>query len=163
LAVGPGLQKQEKATTRAVFASCSAASERRWSGPSVRHRAAVGRFRFSQAHKDRIVGKRRVATAAQSTSLAQEEVAAAGERAIERQGLPNQALAGLALDQCLHADPSALKFLNIAATRLGWSARSTHRAPRVARTIADLAGAAEVTVVPVAEAVQYRRALRQCV
>jgi magnesium chelatase family protein len=97
----------------------------------------------------------------EASATVRDRVAAARERAIERQGQPNQALAGLALDQHLHADPSALKFLNIAATRLGWSARSTHRALRVARTIADLAGAAEVTVVHVAEAVQYRRALRQ--
>ncbi|HXE47940.1 MAG TPA: ATP-dependent protease, partial [Ramlibacter sp.] len=51
------------------------------------------------------------------------------------------------------------KFLNIAAARLGWSARSTHRTLKVARTIADLAGAAATQVVHVAEAVQYHRAL----
>jgi magnesium chelatase family protein len=56
-------------------------------------------------------------------------------------------------------DAAAAKFLNIAAARLGWSARSTHRALKVARTIADLAGAATTQTVHVAEAVQYRRAL----
>ncbi|MBA4262771.1 MAG: ATP-dependent protease [Comamonadaceae bacterium] len=88
-------------------------------------------------------------------------VVAARERAMQRQGQTNQALAGQALDQHVQADPAALKFLNTAAARLGWSARSTHRALRVARTIADLAGAQAVGVGHVAEAVQYRRALRQ--
>ncbi len=47
-----------------------------------------------------------------------------------------------------------------AAAKLGWSARSTHRALKVARTVADLAGAESVRAEHVAEAVQYRRALR---
>ena len=51
-------------------------------------------------------------------------------------------------------------FLNTAAARLGWSGRSIHRCLKVARTIADLAGAATVQVTHVAEAVQYRRALK---
>ena len=59
-----------------------------------------------------------------------------------------------------HDADAAAKFLNLAAARLGWSARSTHRALKVARTIADLAGASSTQVTHVAEAMQYRRALR---
>ena len=86
--------------------------------------------------------------------------AAARERALTRQGVVNQALQGQALDQYVLLDEAAAKFLNVAATRLGWSARSTHRALKVARTIADLAGAHRTQVTHVAEAMQYRRALK---
>ncbi len=80
--------------------------------------------------------------------------------AMQRQGSTNQALEGQAIDEQCSLDGAAAKFLNTAAARLGWSGRSIHRCLKVARTIADLAGAANVQVTHVAEAVQYRRALK---
>ena len=47
-----------------------------------------------------------------------------------------------------------------AAAAMRLSARGSTRVLRVARTIADLAGARTTTVAHVAEAMQYRRALR---
>jgi len=76
---------------------------------------------------------------------------------MDRQGKPNLALQGQELDLHIQLDADAAKFLNVAATRLGWSARATHRALRVARTIADLAGSSSTQVTHLAEAMQYRR------
>jgi magnesium chelatase family protein len=56
-------------------------------------------------------------------------------------------------------EPAARSFLLRAAERLGWSGRAVHRVLKVARTIADLGGAADIGVEQVAEAVQYRRGL----
>ncbi len=96
----------------------------------------------------------------ESTAAVRARVVQARERAIARQGSTNQALEGKGIDAQCHLDDAAAKFLNTAATRLGWSGRSIHRCLKVARTIADLAGAQSVQVTHVAEAVQYRRALR---
>ncbi len=96
----------------------------------------------------------------ESSAAIQARCTAARARAVVRQGKPNQALQGQEIDQFVLLDEAAAKFLNVAATRLGWSARSTHRALKVARTIADLAGAQHTQVTHVAEAMQYRRALR---
>ncbi len=96
---------------------------------------------------------------AESTATVRERVARAHSRAIARQGCTNQALQGQALEQHATLDDASRQFLNKAAARLGWSARSTHRALKVARTIADLAGADTLTVAHLAEAVQYRRGL----
>ncbi|MDP2064896.1 MAG: YifB family Mg chelatase-like AAA ATPase [Burkholderiaceae bacterium] len=96
----------------------------------------------------------------EGTAGIRERVSAARQRAIDRQGMSNQALQGQDIDTHVHLDPAAAKFLNTAAARLGWSARSTHRALKVARTIADLAGARSTQVTHVAEAMQYRRALK---
>jgi len=96
----------------------------------------------------------------ESSAAIQARCVAARERAIARQGKTNQALQGQEIDQFVLLDEAAAKFLNVAAARLGWSARSTHRALKVARTIADLAGARTTQVTHVAEAMQYRRALK---
>jgi magnesium chelatase family protein len=88
-----------------------------------------------------------------------ERVARAQQRQRARQGCLNAALAGDALDAHCALDPGASKFLQTAATRLGWSARSFHRVLRCARSIADLAGAAALTSAHLAEAIQCRRVL----
>ncbi|MDM0015924.1 YifB family Mg chelatase-like AAA ATPase [Variovorax sp. J22P168] len=98
--------------------------------------------------------------AGEGTEAIRERAAIACSRALARQGAPNQALSGAEIDRHAALEPAALKFLHTAATKLGWSARSTHRALKVARTIADLAGAEAVAAEHVAEAVQYRRALQ---
>ena len=88
-----------------------------------------------------------------------ERVSRAHEKALARQGVPNAELQGDALDHHAAMAADGAAFLQAASTRLGWSARSHHRVLRIARTIADLADAPELTVAHLAEAVQYRRGL----
>jgi len=54
-------------------------------------------------------------------------------------------------------DDASETVLRQAAGKLGLSARSYHRAIKVARTIADLAGSEHIAVTHVAEALQYRQ------
>ena len=63
------------------------------------------------------------AAAGEPTAAIRERCATARERALRRQGKANQALQGKEIDTHTALDGAAAKFLNIAAARLGWSAR----------------------------------------
>jgi magnesium chelatase family protein len=86
-------------------------------------------------------------------------VGAARERQLRRQGEPNAAIEPGRIDALCRLDDGAAQLAQSAATRLGWSARGLHRALKVARTIADLAGAERIGSAHLAEALQYRRSL----
>jgi magnesium chelatase family protein len=80
---------------------------------------------------------------------------------LKRQGKGNNTLSTNEIDLHCKPDSAGEQLLRTAMTRLNWSARAYHRVLKVARTIADLAGCEAIGHAHVAEAIQYRRALRE--
>jgi magnesium chelatase family protein len=95
----------------------------------------------------------------ESSATVAVRVAAARQRQMQRQGVANAAIEVGRIDALCTPDAAAAEFLHGAAQRLGWSGRGLHRSLKVARTIADLAGAEHIGTAHVAEAMQYRRSL----
>ena len=85
-------------------------------------------------------------------------VGEARARQLARQGKTNRELSGREVDEVCRPDAAGEALLREAGDRFGWSARAYYRVLKVARTIADLAGADAPSGAQIAEAVQYRRA-----
>jgi magnesium chelatase family protein len=95
------------------------------------------------------------------TRFVAERVRKAYNRALSRQGKLNDHLQAGEIEEVCRIDGPVKQLLHAAAVRLGWSMRAYHRVLKVSRTIADLSGAVELATSHVAEAIQYRRSLRE--
>jgi magnesium chelatase family protein len=91
------------------------------------------------------------------SATVRERVARARSVALGRQGCPNAALTGSAVDTHCAVDAPARALLGAAIERLSLSARALPRLLKLARTIADLAGTPGIRTDHVAEAIGYRR------
>ncbi|WP_144111095.1 YifB family Mg chelatase-like AAA ATPase [Paraburkholderia sp. BCC1886] len=100
----------------------------------------------------------RSTSTAESSAAIAKRVGAARERQLNRQGKTNRELDGREVDEVCRPDAAGEVLLREAGERFGWSARAYYRVLKVARTIADLAGAAMPSAAQVGEAIQYRRA-----
>jgi len=95
--------------------------------------------------------------ASEASSAIAARVARAREAQVVRQGKPNALLGSREIDRHCATGREGGELLRHALARLLLSARAYHRVLRVARSIADLAGAATIDAEHVAEAIQYRR------
>lgn len=97
----------------------------------------------------------------ENSETIQQRVEAARQRQLARQGKPNAQLSVSEIDELCAPDAEGAALLRQVIVRLNLSARAYHRVLKVARSIADLAGDANILTPHIAEAVQYRRMDRQ--
>jgi magnesium chelatase family protein len=96
-------------------------------------------------------------TRGESSGQVRDRVVRARAVAVSRQQVANAALAGESLDRHCEIDAAGRSLLAAAIERLGLSARAIPRLLRLARTVADLAGAPRLSAAHLAEAIGYRR------
>jgi len=95
--------------------------------------------------------------AGEPSSAIRARVERARQAQIQRQGKSNALLGTREIDRHCATDRDGDQLLRHALARLLLSARAYHRVLRVARSIADLAGASAIAAEHIAEAIQYRR------
>jgi len=92
----------------------------------------------------------------EDSSTVAARVAIAAAMQAERQGTPNVDIPAGLLDERTGFDVSVRSMLDVRGRQLGLSMRRLHRAARVARTIADLAGSSLVRQEHLDEALLHR-------
>ncbi len=97
----------------------------------------------------------------ESSATLAKRVEEAAQRQLARQGKYNNHLSSGEIDIHCRLDQASEQLLRTAMTRLHWSARAYHRVLKIARTIADLDREDAIAQQHIAEAIQYRRALRE--
>jgi magnesium chelatase family protein len=97
------------------------------------------------------------ASLGESSAKVRHRVATARAVQLKRQGKLNAQLAPKEVERFCTAEGEAVLLLKQSIARLNLSARAYHRVLKLARTIADLAGAATIAATHMAEAIQYRR------
>ncbi|MES2299547.1 MAG: YifB family Mg chelatase-like AAA ATPase [Pseudomonadota bacterium] len=97
----------------------------------------------------------------ESSASVAARVAGALQRQLARQGKPNQRMSVREISRLCRPDKAGEAKLRESMLKFDWSARAYHRVLKVARSIADLAGAGSIDESHVGEAIQYRRALHE--
>jgi magnesium chelatase family protein len=93
----------------------------------------------------------------ETSATIRDRVIAARNLAHERRGTANAALTPPQIKRYCHLDASGQNLLEQAVNKLGLSHRAYHRILKVARTIADLAGAEIIGTGHLSEAIGYRK------
>lgn len=95
----------------------------------------------------------------EQTDAARQRVAAARSRQATRLGANrlNASMRNIDIKRTAQLTPEAKQILDVAAERLGISARSYMRTVKVARTISDLDGSDSIGTAHISEALQFRR------
>lgn len=92
----------------------------------------------------------------ESSETVRARVVAAHQRQLARAGKCNARLVPREIERDCVLDETTRKLLDAAMTRMGLSARAYHRVLKVSRTLADLAGAQQLSAAHVAEALRLR-------
>lgn len=93
----------------------------------------------------------------ESSAEVAERVVHVREVQFARQGCANARLRNRDIERFCRPTSKARHLLDRASTKLGFSARAYHRVLKVARTIADLAGAAQIDTAQISEAMSLRK------